>query len=158
MKKQNNFKVRSKELYSKDTLDILWQGALGSAINVLTPSLVLKLSKGKAGNGVLGIGMGAVADALVYTLTGWKGVWYAGVVHTVGQFVWLGNEELLKTTYDAFPNSGLNDYIAPPVPQQYLGAGGYNYLPAPTTMNDYITENEMTANLNDYIENYNQSY
>lgn len=150
---KGKFKSRLKELKSKDAITTLWQGAVGSAVYVMLPSLLNKVTGKDTFNGYVGLGAALAGTGLVSIITGWKPVWYAGLIHTGGQFIWSLNEKIVGQTFDAFPASlgGINDYMQLPSAEP-----SFNYLPA---MSDYVVEpTGSIASLNDFAEEFNQAY
>jgi hypothetical protein len=153
-----NFKDNLNKLIDKDATSFMWQFTLGTALYVAVPSLVNKYLT-KDGNkppmdGILGLVTGLAATILVYLLTSWRGVLYAGYGHTIGEVTFWGARQVGIEPFNAFPENtqvtttndlatyiNQNDYIEPP---------DFRYLPSSSSsVNDGVE-----GNVYDYSEFY----
>ena len=154
--KKLQLKQRIKEMTGKPVVNFATGFALGTAIYVLTPTLLNKLLKTNKFNGLLGLLTQLGANGLGYVLTKNSGIWYAFVGHTIGQVIYYGTDKFLGEVYDLFPDDGgVNDWATPDT--QYLTPATNS--PSFALLNDYrVNEVNNSIMLNDYTESYDLNY
>lgn len=96
----NSFANNLKSAFDKNSLNLLWQGAVGSIVYLGVPTLLNKFVSPdkRLFDGFLGVIVGMAACLLIYALTRWVGVLAAMLIHPIAHFTWDSWYKYLRDT------------------------------------------------------------